>query len=926
MKNRKFLAVILAVALILIFAFILSACGDDKPEENPIETTAQSDTNAELNVSFDENISYTMDEEEIFRALIVEIIENGIPRHVEYTVSSSELTEDGQHIKVVISAEGIEKEILLPYDAESETYIRKDLKPIYELLSKTGEKSVSLNFAVDSFDATGNAESLAFGAIVNLTENGAEFALVDSSNSDDKSLVLYKDGVLTVCGVAVEALSKYAESIDGVVTTEIDFDGMFTSLSSAFDAFDSIIDTVSKLNVDVKKENGVYYVNTDSTELKQLLPALQVFLNRKYPDVSQYVDMLYEQLDGTLKDVNEKINLLLSINDNGIIAELRLINEEKGEQTSIICSLNVAATVAELPAPADTAELKDIEITVPFAIPTKDTKVTLKAVIRLADILTASGGDYVTASVALNDKENAARFVINDKYIYVDLSGFVPSGEGIDPLYIAFYQAFEIDGEPVSIFDYLPKMISGQGDTGEEIVDEVDYNEPEYDYYGYGVCDIDDIGMVILPIGATESDLRSKLFVYVYDENDEQIEVTDYQIIGFDSSASFSDYLDITFYNIETSYDVVIRDPANEDYDGMNIDPLVVALGTNVASVQDEIYADIYMTDGNVSWSLYKNGFTINKVDEVEVTGEYEFAEKGNHTLTVTYDANGKQAETILYVYDPENLEVDYVDFQDEIYVPAGITEEEIRDYIDILVKFDNNDFENIADEDYQIVGFNTGDDFVEVQWNEYTHKINIEYYDVPIYTDDQPAENFDISMRADLLASEDIVAAISDIYEQNKDLFKSVFVIDKENKSMRILVNSKEGGDILDIVNLFFGIPTEEGFEDIDDSKLIAIINSTSGTTDIDSIFKTLIGVDFADFISNLCIDVGVSDEDGFAVNIELSDGANVKYFATGIGFDMVEHSTESIVLTEEEITTVQSFSNFPFIFVMLLLSVFAA
>ena len=231
MKNRKFLAVILAVALLLTFAFVLSACGDKSKE-----TTVA----PELNVSFDETATYAMDDAAISDAISAEIVENGVARQVAFTVKSSTLTEDGQHIKVVVAAEGIEKEILLPYQAEPEVYIRSDLKPLYELLTKDGDKSFSFEaISVITPDAEGEQEISSFKVLVNDKAEGVEFAFVNVGGNSEESAILFKDGVLNLFGLPLNLPDIYEQAAgeeDGEIATKEDIAKMLSDLSIALDS------------------------------------------------------------------------------------------------------------------------------------------------------------------------------------------------------------------------------------------------------------------------------------------------------------------------------------------------------------------------------------------------------------------------------------------------------------------------------------------------------------------------------------------------------------------------------------------------------------------------------------------------------------------------------------------------------------------
>ena len=924
MKNKKFFAVILALVLLFAVTFVMSACGDDNGQGKTTETDAETEqkdpvSNDELKVSFDENKTYAAaDAEAIASELDAEIVSDGVSRKVEFNVKSTEVTEDGEYIKVTVSAEGIETVIYLPYKAEPEVYVREELKPLYDLFKKSGDKSFVFELIFGSAAAYGDTpKTLSLKAIVNKTAEGLEFALVDASEAGDaeKSLAIYKNGALKVYGIDAAPLSELAgEALggEGFVIDDDSIDAFFESLSGILDTCDSLVETPSvSTMIGFRKADGIYTISTDT---QKLVAIAQLFLSGNENigfDVNDVIDFIDGQFDGAVKAGDIKIDISLAIDGDGIVLGAALQNAITGGSFGITATLTVedeALALPESPAP----EVKDIEIEIPFAMPNGKIDIAVKAVVHLADILAASGNDYITASLSGNGKDNAGTFVLNDKYVYLDISGFSVYG-GND---ITFYKAFEVNGEPVSIFEYIKSMIFAQSDNNEDVPEDIpegtdDENENgdenEFSYSGYGCTTVDGNGVAMLSIGATEEELRSQILFYIYDEDDNQIFKTDYQLVGFDSSASFHGYVDVLFYDIETSIEVVVRDAAAERCDGINIYPFRVGKGTDVATAQYYIPVEAEMTDGQVYWTIYDGECTIDKVDGVDVDAGYVFELIGNYTLTVTYKATGEQTEAALYVFDPDNLRVECVDFTPEIYVDQGTTEEELRNYISLRVEYDNGDF--IFIEDYEIVDFTPGDEFVNICWNG-------DYYTIGIVYDDQPS-GFDIADLAnylrvtDILASEDPIAAIKGLIEQNKELFKSVFVVDKEDKTLRVVINSKNGGDLVDVINIFFGIPGDEGFTDIDENYALDYLKSVADVFDIGSLFKIFTGVELSDFLTDLYFDVGVSSDNGIAVNIELGNGGEVKYFVTGCSVKLIDASVSNTVLTDEAIAAAKDFNT---------------
>ena len=961
MKNKKLFAVILAVAVLLTFAFVLSACGDDNNEEKPIDTTAPSGNNetdpvetvpvdpnppveeAELNVSFDENASYSMDEEEIFNALVVEIFENGVPRRVEYTITSSEVTEDRQYIKVVVAAEGLEKEILLPYEAEPEVNIREELKPLYNLFTNDGEKSFAIDLTLSTTSANGDTpKDLSLKVMINKTAEGIEFAVVNASAAEDAEniLVLYKNGILSVFGYNVDALSEITgEALDGegIVIDEDSINSFFESLSGILDTCDSVVETPGvSMMIGFSKTNGTYHISTDT---KKLVTIAQIFLSGNENigfDVDEVINLIDTLLDGAVQSGDIKITLSLSVQAEGITLGTELQNSRTGGSLSLAAALTVADEAFELPE-VSTAGIQDIAIEIPLSTPNGKLDIVGKVVIHSSDIITKSGNDYITGSFTIKGIEDAAKFVVNDKYVFLDFSGFADG----QPAFL--YKAFEIDGQPVSIFEYI-KSMNTQTDYDEDLTEvgyeDYDYENYDYEDYDYEEDDDDDYyyggyscgsnhedGLFILNIGATEEDLRAQINFIVNDEP-----VTDYQIYGFDSSESAELYVDIMYGDIETSISVVIRDAEHEEFLGFDFGSVYITLGSDVATVElEELYADIIMTDGQVQWILYKNGFTIDKVNGEAVTEGYTFNTKGDVTLSLTYAANGEPAEISAYVYDPENLEIVEFDiYPDDLYLFEYLTEEELRDRIYFSILYDNGSW-NYSD-DFEIIGYEPGATEFEVKFGEYVKQITIEYDDY--IWEDQPTEEpgeFNILdllnyLRVtDIFASDDPTAALVELLKQNKDTFASVFSVDIENNTLRVVLNSSNGGDLVDVINIFFGIPGDEGFTDIDETYLIDYINEAGGLYDIGTLLNTLFGVDFTDILTDLYFEAGVSFEDGIALNLELNNGGELKYFVTGIEAKFVEASTSNFEVTEADIAVAQSFDLLPtFLFAILLQTIF--
>ena len=925
MKNKKFFAILLSVVLLLAMTFVLFACGDNQTEK-PDETTSEVVTNeSELKVSFDENATFAMDDEAIVDALSAEIVSGGVSRKVEVEIKSIGLTDDGQYIKVVVSAEGIDKELILPFEAEPEIYVREELKPLYNLLKNGGDKSFSFELSVGSAAAYGDTPQIfSLKAMVNKTARGFEFAVVDTSEAEtsaEKALVIYKNGKLNVGGVDADLssmLSVEADNEGKIVMADDSIDNVFEALSNILDTCDSALDTPGvAAMIGFRKVDGVYNITTDS---KKLVAIAQLFLSGKENvgfDVDEVIDLIDEQLGGAIRSGDIKVILSLAIENKSVVLGVSLQNETVGGSFGLTAALTVADEAFEIPEAA-APDLKDIEIEIPLSTPNGKLDITGKIVIYSSEIITASGKNYITGTFTSNGKEDAAKFVLNDKYILVDVSGFT---DGQSTL---FYKAFEIDGQPVSIFEYI-RSSNASEDYYEEDMDMPEVVDEDYDYdddyYGGYSCvsNLED-GLFILNIGATEDDLRAQINLVVNDEP-----VTDYQIEGFDSSESAEVEVDLIYGDLEISITVIIRDAEKAEFVGFDFEPVRLALGSDVATAeQDGLYADIIMTDGQVQWTIYKNGFTVDKVNGEPVDSGYVFNAKGDIMLSLTHK-NGETTEVSAYVYDPENLEIIDVDiYPDNMYLYEYLTEEELRDRIYVSVLYDDGSWKDI--ETFEIIGYEPGTAEFEVKFGEYVKQITIEYDDY--ISDDQPT-GFNILgllnyLRVtDILASEDPSAAFQDLLEQNKELLKSIFTFDKDSKTLRVVINSKNGGDLVEVINIFFGIPGEEGFTDIDENYLIESAGTIGGMFDTKTLFNMMFGVDFADFLTDLYLDAGVSSDDGIALTVKLNNGGDVDYFVTGFTAKFVDAPVSNFEITEEDIAIANEFDMLPMTLLAILLQI---
>ena len=160
--KKKSLRVILSlVALMLAALLLLSSCqkeeqpGDDvlSSAEGGGQPAADGETPKEtLSVSYDENFVYDPESAaDIFNALNVEIVSDGVRRKAAFSIKSSTLSDDGEYIELVIFAEGLEQTVRLPYVSKSTPAIRTELLPLYEALKKEGDRFFGIKLSGSVF-------------------------------------------------------------------------------------------------------------------------------------------------------------------------------------------------------------------------------------------------------------------------------------------------------------------------------------------------------------------------------------------------------------------------------------------------------------------------------------------------------------------------------------------------------------------------------------------------------------------------------------------------------------------------------------------------------------------------------------------------------------------------------------------------------
>lgn len=988
-NNRFSYVLITILVLTLTCALVLCAC-DKKTKNNSSEGKEETST-PQLSVSFDQNS--TFNEETLNDALDVEIVKNGVRSKIAYTIKNSTVTEDGQYIDVTIIAEGIEKTIRLPYAAPAQYAIRADLMPLYKLLSADGDKYLSMSITGNlRMNEDSEKYSVKLKAIANLfADKEAQFALLSETDESPKTLAVYNDEVLSVGGFTVTKdtlITFYSELInyftfdfdivegegDDAIESmkadaeeekednmELDITSIFERLSLAFDATDKLVNLpiVKAMNLSISAENGVY---TFSLNTKNLIRLVKLLADEdQLEQLEKSIDLLNLQFGGAIKSGDMVLSGKIDITEGADIS-LKAENKRDGFVAQITAKLEIADSAYTMPTVAD-EDAKDLEITVPIKLPQNDFDMAIKAVVHTSAIFGSNENtNYVTATIYKNGEDEdieLLQFVLDERFAYLDANGIANMLNA--DMVARYYTAFEIDGQPATFKQVLPSIIGrlgnlmnfgGNTEEGDEDADE-EYQDDDGSQNvdlrfanGYGVSPVDEDDNLFFEIGTTESDLRARLFVYTFDENDQQVPFSDYQVEGFDGSVSFNGDISIVFdKDYICDVGIVIYNPESKKESSVSVDTdLIAAKGTTIQEMQSYIGAKITYTDGTISWSEYvsdeSDGYTITAV--MSNAGydmpdqDYVFSATGDNIMFVVRNTTSTQYVSTVYIYDPENLKpVKLVCSQDSIYVNEDTTEDSIREELQVFVLYDDGmtGYDDPVS-DYKIESFAYGEESFNIIWGDLT-PITISM----IQDSETPNEVFEMGKPTDYLRfvdqdglneEDDLLTVISqsmpaiqEILSQQsaKALLKSVVSFEKgeTDLSLRVIINTEDDNDLLALVNLFVGIPTEDGWKDIDKETLVEMITSESAMFDIGAMFQKVFGVTLVDFLEPLYFDVNLSWNDGIVLGMQFNDGVETQYLVTGIEFRLVDASLQ-FKPTEEMIASAQSFENISSIAFLLL------
>ena len=961
-KRSNVLSLIFIAFLSLITIFTLTACG--KKTEAPATTQAPGATTAvvtttaskpEIRVSYDQNFVFDSESiEDISDAINVEIVTNGVSQKVDYTVKGYEVSDDGQFVDITIEAYGMQQTIRVPY-LDLIDPIRSELKPLYDLLNEEGNKSLTASVSGNN----GDEDLFSYNLIANFKASGEiEFAVVDS---EDNVLAMLSNNKLTIGTLTMEfdmeAIVAFIEELMGESEVEEDYPALesdfdmeadefdlteiFTALSTALDTLDTMSGSpmLSALNIEIEGEKGSYTIKLNS---KTLLMVLPMIINEEEMDIDldEIIDTIDTLMDGALKSGEFELELSLSIKNTTVNLGLKGNNKVNESTFTLNATVTLSSNLVTLPSLSEEqAEPKDLEISIPMVFPGKEIDNTLIVVVHTSDMLSEFDGELAHATLIDNANEGILLdLVVNNYYAYLDMTGLnVKMKFDEEAETFTFYQAFEIDGEQVTFAEYIAYLTQHNNDVDMPEVDD-DYNDDEefeknpLFENGYGAGTVNDEPLVFA-IGVTEEEVRRQIYAYYYDENDNQVEYTNYTLPNFDGTKPFSGDLEIKFDDgYELSIELLIIDLDNVQLTKITttLENLFIEIGTSISDIEEYyLYGTMTYTDGNVEWKRNDNGFTITQIYSesgvtVDLTTSTGLEEIGNYFIFASYEGFDDSYMFMCYVYDPKNPIAVGIDcYNSVVYVDETTTEDDIRDMVYVVVVYDNNGEEEI--EDYEIVdGYSYGDEFITIKWHDFSDTILVEtfgYNPTPYDNEFNPYEllayirfiEFDEEMdTTDMIMS--VLSSISEIVEEHQEEFDALYSVELATGKINFTfnINNEDGNDLFSVINYFLGIPTENGFDDIDEEFIIEAIDNFKDSSMYGSFLlmaENMIGFSISNVIEDSMINLTFSIEDGLSLSFSL-DNAESSYMTLGIGVKVVEVNADQVI-TEDMIGAAQSFDS---------------
>lgn len=990
--NKKHYIGVLIIALMLVFAIVLSAC--DGPVSPPPgdgggsasqETDDSGDNPADLpslNVVYDENAMFKPRD---LDGLTVQYKDaSGNKQTVDYTIVSADVSADGKYIETVISAAGLQQTFLLPYAGE-DPKIREDLIPLYRTLTDYGEDkffSLSGTFSTRAGEQ-GSEHRIALKAAVNVfKDKGLQFALINEGFESPETLFAFKEDDLSLDDIFNKADALFGmlsplmallpfsnpepepesmgiiDTVTGAIGDLIGLPGgaqnpapsvtdtsrdavtsLFVDLSTGLDAIDTVFDNplVKLLNISFTADNGSYTLSVDS---KKLIKLIEVFVEEDEEnfDLIDVIDALDTQLDGALRSGQIKFLVKIDVKKEKLSFETQITNESTGRVTKLSSALEISETAFKLPE-ALTVEKNDeeikkdiealnIELITPISFPKRNRTLMLKTIVPISAIISGTTKDYILLDVFYNDQSaELLHFVLNESYVYLDASGFAKV-MGVENA--SYYYAFEVNGRPATLIELITSGFNfGMGgESGEEpgqqnSEGETDpWNNPDNPFrngYSYTING-EYTSEVILPIGTTEAAFKNMFKLYVSDDELNDVEYNGYTIRGFDSSTSQNKTITIENETWDWSCDIsaVFYNPAAKRETVVFPDKdILVRKGSSKTEIDESVGAEIFFTDDVTDWSVYEFGFTISSVDGTPVDDNYVFNTAGDHPISILRTSSGETYQTSVHVFDPENLvATELICSQGSIWLDAAVTEAELREELDVYVLYD--DMSSAPVSSYAIVGFEYGDDTLIISYGDWFCEVDVIYGDGQHGEPDSSPLSFVNYLRFEVEEGAEgydrflaIATKLKEIYADNKDLFKEVVSFEIANGGIRVnvTVNSDDDKDLLALLNLFMGIPAEDGWDDIDEEAITAIASGGNGVM-VTTILEQLMGASFEDFIKQLNASFNLSLNDGISFGVKLDNGGETTYLTIDTGVH-VTMTTSHAAPTAEEIEKADSFDN---------------
>ena len=589
------------------------------------------------------------------------------------------------------------------------------LRPIHNVLIKEDDTGMALRVSGD-VDIGGIDESFERRVFFYITDGAPEVML---SDGEDNVLASYKHGKTSYNGFGMD-VSLYQGMIDALLNTAfaggaatidnvlMETKDVFTILNENFDVIKYGIGRYlnakgyGSYDFDAYSRGGEYYFTINS---KPLIPVATFLFSDAFDELTSGFDIDVADLlgvrreenvsdleltlrflddkymDGAVADGRVTVILKLVVADYGIGGEIFFVNiaDEKiylRLETELAFGNPIMREIPEI------TETHDIVIDVPFSLPQKNIELNTHVVFHTADMFSAPLKNYITATVDVNGTEQAIKLVVNDGYVYMDISGL----EEPSHYNYTYFLQYQEDDEYFTISQKILELIIDIMENGFE--EEENYD----DFCECGILPAPPQAynqVNYLPIGSTIDDLREILYVYGIDVDGNEIPVKNYKIRGFDSSRAQRVRVYVTFGEFEASMEVTIYDPAQARPLGSEFISYerwyFAEQGTNISDVK--FYGSESWTDGKNTWSVGIE-FTPEGAN-IPASG---ILEAGAYDVTLRY----KEAAlySTLYVYDPDHLIAleTFITHEAIVYTPyeEDTLEEAVRNSYSVLVFWNN--------------------------------------------------------------------------------------------------------------------------------------------------------------------------------------------------------------------------------------------